>query len=111
MIVLRCSSYAALIEEGVTAKPDVITLRELPEQRVRRCALENHGVKTKNTERLRHAHGEIRQSGNPGCPLGYAYGEFFDLLEQPEQPVQPVSYALWRCGDKRPSRAVVLPMS
>ena len=29
---------------------------------------------------------------NEACPLGYAYGEFFDLLEQPDQPAQLVSY-------------------
>ena len=84
-------SHTALLEEGRTAKPG-IELRTLPEQPIRCSALKVHKTKTKNAEQLRHACGDIRQNGNAGCPMGVAYAEFVDLLEEPGQPAQLVSY-------------------
>lgn len=86
-------SHAALIEEAQATQPGEIGLRTLPERRIRLSALgynDSEG-KHKRSERLRRAHGEFRQNGNAGCPLGYAYDSFFDLLEQPSQPAQFVS--------------------
>ena len=86
-------TYISFIEEGQAAKPG-IELRTLPERRIRYSMLETRegSTKTKNIERLRRAYGKIRQDGNTGCPLGYAYETFFDLLERPDQPAQLVSY-------------------
>jgi DNA-binding transcriptional MerR regulator len=85
-------SHIAHIEEGMSANPGAIEVRTLPERRIQRCDLEHHKVKTKYVENLRHAHGKIRYSSNPACPLGYAYNDFLGLLEQPEQPAQLISY-------------------
>ena len=84
-------SYTTLLEEGLTAKPG-IELRTLPEQKIRCSELRIHRTKTKNAEQLRHACGDIRQNGNAGCPMGFAYTEFADLLEEPNQPARLVSY-------------------
>ena len=84
-------SHTALLEEGLVAKPG-IEVRVLPEQSIRCSALKAHPTKTKNAEFLRHACGDIRQNGNAGCPMGFAYADFFDLLENPSQPAQLVSY-------------------
>jgi len=84
-------SHAALLEEGRTAKPG-IALRTLPEQSIRRSALKFHSSKLKSAEHLRYACWDIRQNGNAGCPMGYEYTEFLDLLGNPEQPAQLVSY-------------------
>ena len=86
-------TYISLIEEGQAARPG-IELRTLPEQRIHCSAMGNleGTTKTKNIERLRRAYGKIRQEGNAGCPLGYAYESFFDLLERPDQPTQLISY-------------------
>ena len=46
----------------------------------------------KGEDGLRHAHAKIRQNGNAGCPMGFAYNDFFDLLENPGQPSQLVSF-------------------
>jgi|GEM_PF-1235919 len=84
-------SYLPLIREGCAAKPD-IELRTLPEQRVRRSAVKTQGDKKKDIESLRRTFMDIRQYGNPGCPLGLAYNDFFDLLETPSEPAQVISY-------------------
>ena len=85
-------SHISLIEEGQSVDPGRIELRTLPEEPVRCSALEYHDGKTKNLEHLRRAIGQIRQDGNAGCPLSYAYGSFSELLEKPDQPGQLVSY-------------------
>ena len=85
-------SYITFIEEGQAAKSGEIALRALPEQPIRTSVLKNHNLKKKNMERLRSAIGQIRHNGNVGCPMGFAYRDFFDLLEHPEQPAQLVSY-------------------
>ena len=84
-------SHAALLEEGLTAKPG-IELRTLPEQPIRCSVLKVQSTKTKNAEQLRYACGDIRQNGNAGCPMGLAYAEFADLMENQNQPAQLVSY-------------------
>jgi len=84
-------SYAALIKEGRATKPG-IELRALPEQPIRTRAIKNHGEKKKSTEFLRHTCADIRQNGNAGCPMGFAFNEFLDLLENPNQPAQLVSF-------------------
>ena len=84
-------SHAALLEKGLTAKPG-IELRTFPGQPIRCSALKAQSTKTKNAEQLRYACGDIRQNGNAGCPMGLAYAEFADLLENPSQPAQLVSY-------------------
>ena len=84
-------SHTTLLEEGLTAKPG-IALRTLPERPIRRSALKYHSSKVKSVELLRYACGDIRHNGNAGCSMGYAYTEFSDLLENPNQPVQLVSY-------------------
>jgi len=85
------SSHAALIEEGRAAKPG-IELCTLPEQPIRRSAVRTHSGKIKNAELLRYACGDIRQNGNAGCPLGFAWNDFADLLGDPNQPAQLVSF-------------------
>ena len=84
-------SHAALLAEGLTAKPG-IELRTLPKQPVRCSPLRSHKTKTKSTEYLRNACGDIRQNGNAGCPMGLAYTEFSGLLEKNSQPSLLVSY-------------------
>ena len=80
-----------MLEEGLTAKPG-IALRTLPEQPIRRSALKYHSSKVKSAESLRNACGDIRQNGNAGCPTGFAYTDFSDLLGNPNSPAQLVSY-------------------
>jgi len=94
-------SYLPLIREGQTAKPG-IELRELPEQRIRTSAIKTHSSKTKSVEFLRYACWDIRQNGNAGCPMGFAFNEFLDLLEDPNQPAQLVSFDL-QGPDTRPA--------
>ena len=65
---------------------------DLPEQPIRRSALKYHSTKTKSAEFLRHACGDIRQNGNAGCPMGFAYADFAALLRDPKQPAQLVSF-------------------
>jgi len=84
-------SRAALIEAGLSANPGKIELRMMPEQPFRCSALEYTNEKVKNIERLRRAIGQIRQDGNAGCPMAYAYRDFRGLLEKPDQPAQIVS--------------------
>lgn len=84
-------SYLPLIREGRSEKPG-IKLRTLPEQRVRTNAIKHYSSKTKDVESLRRTFWDIRQYGNPGCPMGFAYNGFIDLLENPNEPAQVVSY-------------------
>ena len=83
--------HAALIEEARRAKPG-IELRTLPEQPMRRTAIKRVDDKRQNAEHLRYACGDIRQNGNAGCPLGYAYNDFADLLKSPNEPAQLISF-------------------
>ena len=86
-------SYTSLIEEGQSAQPGQIEVRELAERPIRISCLERFGSsKRKDLERINRAHGRIRYNGNAGCPLGYAYNNFFELLEEQEKPAQLVSY-------------------
>ena len=85
-------SYIGLIEEGRAAVPGKIELKELPARPLRCSALESAGGKLNPAQRLRRAFTDIRQHGNAGCPLGYAWHDFFDYLEQPGQPARLVSY-------------------
>lgn len=85
-------SYVALIEEGRIAEPGKIELRSLPEQPIRCSAMKSHSGVKKNTECLRRTFWDIRQDGNPACPMGFAFNEFFDLLENPTEPAQLVSF-------------------
>lgn len=85
-------SRVALIEWGVSANPDKIALCTMPEQACRYSALEYGNENAKNLEHLRRAIGQIRQDGNPGCPLGYVYRDFSALLANPNRPAQVVSY-------------------
>jgi len=85
-------SYMSLIEEGKSVMPGTIAIRQLPEQPIRRSALEYQNGTARSLEQLRRAHGEIRQNGNPGCPMGFEYNAFSNLIEAPEQPAQLVSY-------------------
>ena len=84
-------SHAALIEAGCAASPG-IELRTLPEQPLRHSAITNHSAKKKNAQLLRQSCEDIRQNGNAGCPLGFAYNDFSSLLAYPEQPAQLVSF-------------------
>jgi len=86
-------SYAELIEEGQCAQPGTIEVRSLRERRICYGTLQKSANrKRREYYRLHRAHEQIRQNGNAGCPLGFAYNEFFDLLENPDQPAQLVSY-------------------
>jgi len=85
-------SHASLIEEGRFSRPGEIGVRELGERPVRRSSLENISGKRRGLDRLRQSHSKIRYHGNPGCPLGFAYNDFLDLLEQPDQPAQLMSF-------------------
>jgi len=85
-------SYISLIQEGRTASPGEIELRALPERPLRRSPLETIGGRANGAQRLRSSFGDIRQNGNAGCPLGFAWRDFFDFMEQPDQPAQLVSY-------------------
>lgn len=62
----------------------------------------NGNRRTMGVERLRMAHDEIRQSGNPGCPLGYMYNDFYSFVAHPDRPARFVSYAP-RGPDARPA--------
>ena len=84
-------SYISLIEEGQAAQPG-IELRTLPELPVQLSYIDHLGGKRKEAGELCRAHGHIRQKGNAGCPLGFAYSDFHDLLERSDQPTQLVSY-------------------
>jgi len=85
-------SRIALIEEGKRSNTDTIEVRSLPERPVRHIAMEHFNEKAKSLVRLRRAIGQIRQEGNIGCPLGYAYQNLSDLLEKPALPAQIVSF-------------------
>jgi len=85
-------SRIALIEAGQNTSPGNIELCTLPEQPVRRISLEHFSEKSKSLERLRRAIGQIRQDGNIGCPMGYAYHSYTELMEKPAMPAQIVSY-------------------
>jgi len=85
-------SYLSLIQEGRTASPGEIELRALPVRPLRCSSLESIGGKANGAQRLRRAFADIRQNGNAGCPLGFAWRDFFDFMEQPGQPAQLVSY-------------------
>ncbi|MCL2494608.1 MAG: MerR family transcriptional regulator [Oscillospiraceae bacterium] len=85
-------SYLSLIGEGRTASPGEIELRQLPARPLRRSSLETLGGRLSPAQRLRSAFGDIRQNGNAGCPLGFAWRDFFDFMEQPDQPTLLVSY-------------------
>ena len=84
-------SHTAFIEEGRSAKPG-IQLRTLPAQAIRCSALESYSLKTKSLTQQRRAHGSIRYNGNAGCPLGFAYNDFLDLLDDPERPALLLSF-------------------
>ena len=88
-------SYASLIEEGQAAV-EGIQLRTLPAQSIRCSPLEPAGGKTRAKvaaiERQRRAFRHLRQTGGACCPLGFAYDDFYDLLERCGQPDQLVSY-------------------
>jgi len=88
----QLQSYAALIREGQATQRGEVGIRHLQERAIRRSSLENRNGSAKSLESLRRAHGDIRHDGNAGCPLGYAFHNVFDLLEDPEQPAQLVSY-------------------
>jgi len=96
------NSYLSLIDEGMAAAPGEIALRTLPERPVRFSSLENYSSRTGERERLRRAFGQIRQNGNAGCPLGFAYKDFFDFLEKPDAPAQLASFDP-RGPDTRPA--------
>ena len=85
-------SYISLIEEGQSARPGTIEVRMLPALPVRLSYVDTLRGKRKGVVQLCRAHSHIRQRGNAGCPLGFAYGDFYDLLEHPDQPAQLVSY-------------------
>jgi len=85
-------SHIELIREGRTASPGEIELRELPARPMRCSSLEIVGGRMNGAQRLRRAFGDIRQNGNAGCPLGFAWRDFFDFMEQPDQPAQLVSF-------------------
>jgi len=85
-------SYISLIEEGLRTKPGGLALCVLPERPIRYSSILNGSGKLKDIEYLRRAHGQIRNSGNPGCPLGYAYSDFSDLLNPLARPAQLISF-------------------
>jgi hypothetical protein len=87
-------SYVSLIEESQALQPGEIELRHYAEQRIHCSSLARHkpGGKRKDCERLRQAHAQIRKNGNAGCPMGFAYLDFCDLLEHPEYPAMLVSF-------------------
>jgi len=84
--------YLSLIEEGIGAAPGEIGLRTLGARPLRYSSLVSFSSRTGEKERLRRAAGQIRQNGNAGCPMGFAYRAFDDFLERPEQPAQLVSF-------------------
>jgi len=85
-------SYLSLIQEGQSASPGEVELRALPARPLRCSPLEDIGGKANAAQRLRRAFGRIRQDGNAGCPLGFAYRDFFDFMEQPDRPAWLVSF-------------------
>ena len=85
-------SHIDLIREGRTASPGEIERRELPVRPMRRSSLEMVNGKMNGAQRLRRAFADIRQNGNAGCPLGFAWHDFFDFMEQPDYPAQLVSF-------------------
>ena len=85
-------SYLSLIQEGQSAAPGEIELRALPVRALRCSSLEDVGGKSNASQRLRRAFGLIRHQGNAGCPLGFAWRDFFDFMEQPDCPAQLVSF-------------------
>jgi len=85
-------SFISLIEQGMTAVPGEISLRTLPALPVRLSPIAGRGDKQKQAQRLCRAHEAIRSSGNPGCPMGYAYAGFADLFDRSQLPAQLVSY-------------------
>jgi len=85
-------SYISLIQEGQSAAPGEIELRALPARPLRCSALEDIGGKMNAAQRLRRAFGDIRQNGNAGCPLGFAWRDFYDFMEQPDWPARLVSF-------------------
>jgi len=80
-------SYLALMEEGRAAVPGEVEVRMLAERPILLSAIESQKKKG-----LHLALKEIRRNGNPGCPLGYMYQDFYSFVERPDQPVQFVSY-------------------
>jgi len=92
-------SYMSLIREGRSAKPGEIELRVLRERHVRLVPLPQADG---GCWRMRGAFEKVRRGGNAGCPLGYAYRGFSDLLERPDWPAQLVSYDP-QGQDKRPA--------
>ena len=85
-------SYLSLIREGVSSAPGEIELLALPGRPLRCSSLEDDGGRANSVQRLRRAFGEIRQQGNAGCPLGFAYRDFYDYMEYPDRPAQLVSF-------------------
>ncbi|MCL2107537.1 MAG: hypothetical protein FWH26_10840 [Oscillospiraceae bacterium] len=95
-------SHASLMKDGTCAAPGGVALRTLPARPILCCPIERSGPRRKDIDLLCRAHGQIRERGNPGCPLGFAYKEFLDLLEYPGQPAQLVSFDP-RSSETRPA--------
>jgi len=85
-------SYTALIEEGQSVQPGEIKVRKYEQRLIRTSSLTRLGGKRNDLACLRFAHAKIRQNGNAGCPMGFVYNEFFDLLEDPDSPAKLVSF-------------------
>ena len=83
-------SHAALIEEGLTARPDEIGPRTLPAQPMRCAPLGQD--RTARGSSIRGAFERVRENSSACCPLGFGYDDFFELLERPDQPSRLVSY-------------------
>jgi len=88
----QIQSHVSFIEEGQSSRQGEIEMRNLDARAIRYSSLGNHNGNVKELDRLRRAHAQIRLNGNAGCPTGLAYNNFFDLLENPGQPAQLVSY-------------------
>jgi len=81
-------SYSALIREGQAAQPGEVAVRTLPAQPIHRVSLAKAGGRI-GYEYLCQCFTQVR---NSGCPLGYAWHDFEDLLDFPEQPTQMVFF-------------------
>lgn len=82
-------SYVSLIEEGRTAQPGEIEIRTLEKMPIHHAPLDLAEGEAYAYRRLCNC---IMQIPNSGSPLGYAYGDFFNLLEHPGRPAQLVSF-------------------
>ena len=82
-------SFISLTRENQSVQSGEIGVRALPARPIDRVPLGRAGGGVNEYERLRGCFAQVR---NSGCPMGYAWSAFDDLLERPDQPAQLVSF-------------------